>query len=261
MEEENQEQCRLLGHFSTITDIALSMESNLIATADRDNRIRVSRLRQPFVIETFCLGHTDFITSLAWACHGKVLISASNDGTLNMWNPYNGKLIDSVKVGKHENVKDENCPAVAQIKIIGPNDDIVCYTIFSSRYLFTLGGLSVGKFGKISCSIKFDDDDVITGICINERRKILVSLKTKERKKWIRQFEMKCDQVDDKSVNLLEIEIEGDLGLGNDESLSTLAVDNQNEDLSFLRLKWLEKQKKKEMVINWKGKKRQHVEI
>lgn len=259
MEEEIQEQCRLLGHYSTITDIALSSKSNLIATADRDNRIRISRLQQPFVIETFCLGHTDFITSLAWICDGKFLISASNDGTLNIWNPYNGKLIDSMKVSKQNNIKDESYHVVGQIRVIGLHDDIICFTLFSSKCLYTICGLSAGKFGKISCSIKFDD--VITGICINEMKNVLVSLNKNESMKCIHQFEMKYDQVDVKSVSLLKIKIEGDLGLGNDESLSTSYVDNQSEDLSFLRMEWLQKQKKKEMVMNWKGKKRQHVEI
>lgn len=50
----------LLGHVSMITDIALPKDDVVILTADRDEKIRVSRFPQAAVIENYCLGHSQY---------------------------------------------------------------------------------------------------------------------------------------------------------------------------------------------------------
>lgn len=50
----------LLGHVSLITDIALPKDEIVILTADRDEKIRVSRFPLAAVIENYCLGHTQY---------------------------------------------------------------------------------------------------------------------------------------------------------------------------------------------------------
>lgn len=54
----------LLGHVSMLLDFCLSLNGKRILTADRDEKLRISRYPQSFVIDNFCLGHTSFISSV-----------------------------------------------------------------------------------------------------------------------------------------------------------------------------------------------------
>ncbi|XP_029434466.1 tRNA (guanine-N(7)-)-methyltransferase non-catalytic subunit WDR4 isoform X6 [Rhinatrema bivittatum] len=49
-----------LGHLSMLLDVAVSPDDKYIITADRDEKIRVSLLKAPHNIASFCLGHRDF---------------------------------------------------------------------------------------------------------------------------------------------------------------------------------------------------------
>lgn len=89
----------LLGHVSLITDIALPRDEVVILTADRDEKIRVSRFPQAAVIENYCLGHTQCAVPLPWhrspprfvsrvllpADRRGIVISGSGDNTLRVW--------------------------------------------------------------------------------------------------------------------------------------------------------------------------------
>jgi WD40 repeat protein len=59
----------LLGHISLITDMALSPASDLILTADRDEKVRVSRFPFAAEIEAYCLGHTEYASAVASCCN------------------------------------------------------------------------------------------------------------------------------------------------------------------------------------------------
>lgn len=94
----------ILGHVSLLTDLALaSLESSngkrsYILTADRDEHIRVSRgLPQPHVIESYCLGHTSFISTLCiphWA--SEILVSGGGDNYLLVWKWLDGRVLQKV---------------------------------------------------------------------------------------------------------------------------------------------------------------------
>ena len=77
----------LLGHLSMLLDIIISPCGKYVITCDRDEKIRVSRFPNAYNIHTFCLGHTDFVTSLAILNHTgeNVLLSGSGDGTIRIW--------------------------------------------------------------------------------------------------------------------------------------------------------------------------------
>ncbi|KRZ53097.1 tRNA (guanine-N(7)-)-methyltransferase non-catalytic subunit wuho [Trichinella nativa] len=86
----------LLGHISMILDLILSPDLRYIVSCDRDNRIRVSNFPNTYNIETFCVGHKDFVRSLGWMKvddHLSFLMSASGDGTIGIWQLPIGKLI------------------------------------------------------------------------------------------------------------------------------------------------------------------------
>ncbi|KAL6767518.1 hypothetical protein ACKKBF_B35550 [Auxenochlorella protothecoides x Auxenochlorella symbiontica] len=98
----------LLGHCSSIlTSISVPHDGALIASADRDQKVRVSRLPAgagvmdgaPH-IQSFCLGHTDAVTAVAFITHegSTLLVSGSADGTLKLWDPSLGDLLDSLSL-------------------------------------------------------------------------------------------------------------------------------------------------------------------
>ncbi|KIH93990.1 tRNA methyltransferase [Sporothrix brasiliensis 5110] len=111
----------LLGHVSMLTAVAVGagfregelpkqggqggprVRRPLILTADRDEHIRVTRgvvgptaaTSQTHVIETFCLGHTSFVSRLCIpASRPDRLVSGGGDGELRVWNFWpEGRLV------------------------------------------------------------------------------------------------------------------------------------------------------------------------
>ena len=92
----------LLGHVSLLTDLAYvtlegpgqSRHRSYILTADRDEHIRVSRgLPQAHIIESYCLGHTEFLSRLcvpSW--DQELLISGGGDDYLLVWDWQSGTI-------------------------------------------------------------------------------------------------------------------------------------------------------------------------
>ncbi|XP_070564889.1 tRNA (guanine-N(7)-)-methyltransferase non-catalytic subunit wdr4-like isoform X2 [Ptychodera flava] len=54
----------VLGHLSMLLDLAVSRDDKLIITADRDEKIRVSLNPNGYNIQTYCLGHSEFVSRL-----------------------------------------------------------------------------------------------------------------------------------------------------------------------------------------------------
>ena len=69
-----------------------------ILTADRDEHIRVSRgPPQAHIIESFCLGHTEFVNKLCvlpW--NHSILISGGGDDYLLVWNWRSGEILQTI---------------------------------------------------------------------------------------------------------------------------------------------------------------------
>lgn len=87
----------LLGHVSMLTSlvVAESQGKKYILTADRDEHIRVSRyIPQAHIIETFCLGHREFISEIIIPLgQGNVLISGGGDEDLIVWDWKAGSIL------------------------------------------------------------------------------------------------------------------------------------------------------------------------
>ena len=85
----------VLGHLSMLLDITMSPCGKFVITCDRDEKIRVSKFPNAYNIHCYCLGHTDFVTSLQVVPHitENLLLSASGDGTLRVW-----KYLEGVEV-------------------------------------------------------------------------------------------------------------------------------------------------------------------
>jgi tRNA (guanine-N(7)-)-methyltransferase subunit TRM82 len=102
----NFEHTLLLGHVSMVTALTLASAPSAIdsvvrrpyiITGDRDEHVRVSRGQpQTHVIESFCLGHDEFVSGLcvpATVHDGSVLISGGGDPELHAWDWKQGKLL------------------------------------------------------------------------------------------------------------------------------------------------------------------------
>jgi FOG: WD40 repeat len=86
VEKPHEDGKFLLGHQSLLLDILVSPDEKYIITCDRDEKIRVSRYPNTYSIQSYCLGHKEFITGLSLLPSDKsVLISSSGDGTLRLW--------------------------------------------------------------------------------------------------------------------------------------------------------------------------------
>ncbi|KAF4456232.1 hypothetical protein F53441_1595 [Fusarium austroafricanum] len=92
----------LLGHVSMLTALAVgeSEGRRYILTADRDEHIRVSRyIPQAYVIEGFCFGHTEFISSMTIpASRSDVLVSGGGDEDLFIWDWKANKLLSQTSI-------------------------------------------------------------------------------------------------------------------------------------------------------------------
>ena len=97
--KKQQGQKLLLGHTaSMITDIAIvgnnddSNNNSLLVTSDRDEKIRISRFPESYVLEGFLLGHTAYVTGLTAIAQSSsqssspLVVSCAGDRTLRLWN-------------------------------------------------------------------------------------------------------------------------------------------------------------------------------
>ncbi|GMF41018.1 unnamed protein product [Phytophthora fragariaefolia] len=87
----------LLGHTtSMVTHVAVNHDSSLLLTADRDEKLRVSRFPDAAIIESYCLGHAASLTKVACsAVTPELVVSTSMDNTLKLWGMKTGKLLAS----------------------------------------------------------------------------------------------------------------------------------------------------------------------
>ncbi|OMP05085.1 hypothetical protein COLO4_09064 [Corchorus olitorius] len=105
----NKKAVPLLAHYcSIITSLEFSPDGRFIISADRDFKIRVTVFpKKPLdgahEIQSFCLGHTEFVSCLAFICTPEcsqgILVSGGGDSTVRMWDIISGSLLDTCDVG------------------------------------------------------------------------------------------------------------------------------------------------------------------
>ncbi|CAH8504589.1 unnamed protein product [Schistosoma rodhaini] len=92
----------LCGHLSLLSHMAISEDEMYLASCDRDEKIRISRFSEPYVIQSFCLGHKSFVSQLGFIPDTRYLISTGGDGCMSIWNCESGHCLSSYHVSKSE---------------------------------------------------------------------------------------------------------------------------------------------------------------
>lgn len=113
----------LLGHVSMLTDIACVSvpvktvtkihDRTYILTADRDEHIRVSRgPPQAYIIDSYCFGHTSFVSSLCLLprTENTILVSGGGDDFLLIWDWQHSTIIGRIDLRAALAQYEENLP-------------------------------------------------------------------------------------------------------------------------------------------------------
>ncbi|XP_058740255.1 uncharacterized protein LOC131612480 [Vicia villosa] len=108
----------LLSHYcSIITSLEFSPDNRFIISADRDFKIRVTNFPKNLLngaheIQSFCLGHTEFVSCLAFVpaqeSPGSLLLSGSGDSTVRLWDISSGALLDTCEVAIKAGLLESN---------------------------------------------------------------------------------------------------------------------------------------------------------
>lgn len=97
IEDEENKGNKLLGHLSLLLDILQTRDGKFIITSDRDEKVKVSCYPNTYNINTYCLGHKEFVNHIEILPHdSQYLLTASGDGTIKLWNYLDGKLVHSI---------------------------------------------------------------------------------------------------------------------------------------------------------------------
>ena len=108
----------ILGHVAMLTSIVTAHDKEgrpYIITGDRDEHIRVSRgMPQAHVIETYCLGHKQFVSRLCVPpSKPDMLISGGGDDELFVWDWKTGRLLSTFDLLRHVNKVNPGASTVA----------------------------------------------------------------------------------------------------------------------------------------------------
>jgi len=95
----------ILGHLSYILDVVVTPDDKFIITSERDEKIRVSNYPNAYNIHNFCLGHTEFVTSLSLVS-SNLLLSGSGDATIRLWDFIKGQQLhlEKIRTSKDEDM-------------------------------------------------------------------------------------------------------------------------------------------------------------
>lgn len=86
------------GHELAVISVAVSSDSNFVATGSRDKSIKLWELSTGREVRSF-LGHELSVTSIRFSPDGKTLLSGSNDKTIRGWDVGTGRELFKLNIG------------------------------------------------------------------------------------------------------------------------------------------------------------------
>ncbi|XP_049963992.1 tRNA (guanine-N(7)-)-methyltransferase non-catalytic subunit WDR4 [Schistocerca serialis cubense] len=149
----------LLGHLSMLLDVIISSCENFIVTCDRDEKIRVSRFPNAYNIQSYCLGHEEFVSRIEFFPGDRnILVSGSGDGSVRFWDYLEGRQIGIIHCDSDVKMKscqesngeaDDNCGSKEPLAVRhfsakesskGVNILAVTLATFSGCILYSISG-------------------------------------------------------------------------------------------------------------------------
>lgn len=124
-----------LGHNSMLTDALISPDDKFVITADRDEKIRVSHYPNVYNIQSYCLGHDQFVSSLNFLpSDSSILVSVSGDGTLRLWDYISGSELLVFR----DTTKKEAVPFVKSVAVKDSTGDLVAVQKYKTNEILLL---------------------------------------------------------------------------------------------------------------------------
>ncbi|KAL1216546.1 WD repeat-containing protein VIP3 [Cardamine amara subsp. amara] len=180
---------QLLSHYcSIITSLEFSPDGRYILSADRDFKIRVTvfpkkPLEGAHEIQSFCLGHTEFIICTAFVSTPELtqgyLMSGSGDSTVRLWDISSGSLLDTCEVSTvagHLESNESEPPAQTTVTDICtlPNSSLAAVAIQSFQGIFLLSCDVAAHTLSITKVIKIPGESFIpTSISVSASTRLL----------------------------------------------------------------------------------------
>lgn len=192
---------------------------------------------------------------MEWTRIPHLLLSASGDDTLRLWSCIDGQQVDCINLLQVEVIRKHLrnvTEALVVCIIVHPmNKDVAFFALYDCSSVFVVSGMKERKLKDIGVICTLGLTSFVSGLSTCEKGRIYVSVR-EESGIWsgcIQSYEKRGQ------IELSQMNLEGN----EEESMREAGeVDMEGE---VLRFEWLAKQRKKEMVSNWKGKKRRHIEI
>ncbi|KAJ8425895.1 hypothetical protein Cgig2_033168 [Carnegiea gigantea] len=145
----NSKAVAVFAHYcSIITSLEFSPDGRFIVSADRDFKIRVSvfpnnPLNGVHEIQSFCLGHSEFVSCLTFVHNSAFpegfLVSGSGDSTVCLWDVTSGSLLCKSEVGREADLSEECHPAVTDL--CATSDGSLVAVAIQRQLLFVLFSL------------------------------------------------------------------------------------------------------------------------
>lgn len=125
----------LLGHLSMILGVLFAPSEKYIVTCDRDEKVRVTNYPDCHEIESYCLGHLEYVSEIKFLPQNpnKYLASLSGDNTIRIWEYVSGKQEHEIQLpapGVKFSIRqiESNTCHIAAI-VYQPNESIYIYKI------------------------------------------------------------------------------------------------------------------------------------